>query len=158
MTNAELLARLLKSSPASAELLVRDYENVQYFVSDDMITDIKITQGTLRYEIHITGGCPRIVGVEVNDETGKIYSMCIALEPQSDELLLKTLDLLPGISSIFEPKTMPDIDTLRRYAWKISRYCRSKVGCDSCDFRSPINRCPFKDKNEEGVDPAEWLF
>lgn len=159
MTNAEVIARLLQSNPLGAELLCKNYENIEFHVSNDTITDIHISQASCTYEI------------KLNDVDSHKYAVILVTSAESTEKATWTLHLnepletlislcnrLPAIDRIIEPRTTPSFDVLRRYAYKVYEYCKQVTGCDDCDFENKTEHCPFRRDDGSGLCPSEWIF
>lgn len=159
MSNAEVIARLLQSNPLGAELLCKNYENIEFHVSDDTITDIYISQASCTYEIHL------------DDVNFHKYATIIVISAESTEEATWTLHLneplealisicnrLPGIGMILEPRTAPSFDVLRRYAYKVHEYCKQVTGCEDCDFENKTEHCPFRRHDGSGSCPSDWRF
>jgi hypothetical protein len=159
MTNAELIARLLQSNPLGAELLCKNYENIEFHVNEDTITDIYIAQASCTYEIHL------------NDVNFHKYATIIVISADCTEeatwtvhcnepleALISICNRLPGIDMILEPRTTPSFDVLRRYAYKVHEYCKQVTGCEDCDFENKTEHCPFRRHDGSGLCPSDWRF
>lgn len=159
MTNAEVLARLLQSNPLGAELLCKDYENIEFHVSGDTITDIHISQARCTYEIQLSEVDFQKYAEITITSTGFVEKSTWALhldEPLED--LIRTCDRLPGIAIILEPRTTPTFDVLYQYAYKIHEYCKQVTSCNECDFYNKTERCPFRRNDGSGLCPSDWIF
>lgn len=159
MTNAEVIARLLQSNPLGAELLCKNYENIEFHVSDDAVTDIRISQASCTYEIKLSEvdfHKYAMITITLVDCAEKSTWTLHLNEPL--ETLISMCNRLPGIDRILEPRTAPSFDVLRRYAYKVHQYCKSVTGCDDCDFENKTERCPFRRDDGAGLCPSEWRF
>lgn len=159
MTNAEVIARLLQSNPLGAELLCKDYENIEFHVSNDTITDIRISQARCTYEIQLKESDSHkyaiITIISVDNAKHAVWVLHLN-EPL--ETLISTCNELPGIDIILEPRTAPSFDVLRRYAYKVHEYCKNITSCNECDFENKTERCPFRRHDGSGQCPSEWIF
>ena len=159
MTNAEVIARLLQSNPLGAELLCKDYENIEFHVSDDTITDIHISQASCTYEIQLNDvnfhkyAVITITLVDCAEESTWALHLNEPLET-----LISVCNRLPGIDRILEPRTAPSFDVLYRYAYKVHEYCKHATSCNDCDFENKTERCPFRRDDGAGLCPSEWRF
>ena len=159
MSNAEVIARLLQSNPLGAELLCKNYENIEFHVRGDTITNIHISQVRCTYEIQLS-----VVDFQKYAEititaTGFVEKSTWALhldEPLED--LIRTCDRLPGIDIILKPRTTPTFDVLYRYAYKIHEYCENVTSCNDCNFYNKTERCPFRRDDGSGLCPSDWRF
>lgn len=162
MTNAEVIARLLQSNPLGAELLCKNYENIEFQVSGDTITDILISQGSCTYEIY---------EIQLNDVGSHKYAVItVTLAECAEkstwtlhcneplEALISICNTLPGIDMILEPRMTPSFEVLRRYACKVHEYCKQVASCDDCDFENKTEHCPFRRNDGSGLCPSEWVF
>jgi len=157
MTNAEVIARLLQSNPLGAELLCKNYENIEFHVSGDTITDIRISQASCTYEIQLNDvdfHKYAVITVTSADFVGKSTWTLHLNEPL--EALIPVCNKLPGIDAILEPRTTPSFDVLRRYVYKVHEYCKNVTSCDDCDFENKTEHCPFRRDDGFGLCPCEW--
>lgn len=159
MTNAEVIARLLQSNPLGAELLCKDYENIEFHASGDTITDIRISQASCTYEIQLRESDLHKYAVITIASVGNAKKAVWALhinEPLRD--LISVCNELPGINVILEPRTTPIFDVLYRNAYKVYEYCKKVTGCNECDFENKTERCPFRRDDGSGLCPSDWKF
>ena len=159
MTNAEVIARLLQSNPLGAELLCKNYENIEFHVSDDTITDIRISQASCTYEIKLQDvDFHKYATITVTSAecTEKATWTLHLNEPL--EALIPICNRLPGIDAILESRAMPSFDVLRRYAYKVHEYCKQVTGCEDCDFENKTEQCPFRRHDGSGLCPSDWKF
>ena len=159
MSNAEVIAKLLQSNPLGAELLCKDYENIEFHVSDNTITAINITQASYTYAIQLNDvDFHKYVTITViSAECAEKTTWTLHLnEPL--ETLISICNRLPGIDAILEPRTTPSFDVLRRYAYKVHEYCKQVTGCEDCDFENKTEHCPFRRHDGSGLCPSEWVF
>lgn len=159
MTNAEVIARLLQSNPLGAELLCKNYENIEFHVSGDTITDIHISQARCTYEIQLKESDSHkyamITIISVDNAKHAVWVLHLN-EPL--KTLIATCNELPGIDIILEPCTALAFDVLRRYAYKVHEYCKSVTSCNDCDFENKTECCPFRRHDDVGLCPSEWEF
>ena len=159
MSNAEVIARLLQSNPLGAELLCKDYENIEFHVSGDTITDINISQARCTYEIQLKESDSHkyamITIISVDNDKHAVWVLHLN-EPL--KTLIDTCNDLPGIDIILEPRTTPTFDVLYRYVYKVHEYCKNVTSCNDCDFYNKTEHCPFRRDDGSGLCPSEWEF
>lgn len=159
MTNAEVIARLLQSDSLEAELLCKNYENIEFLVSDNTITDINISQASCTYEIQLNDvdfHKYAVITITLVDCAEKSTWTLHLNEPL--ETLISVCNRLPGIDRILEPRTVPSFEVLYRYAYKVHEYCKNVTSCADCDFENKTERCPFRRDDGSGLCPSEWKF
>ena len=159
MSNAEIIARLLQSNLLGAELLCKDYENVEFHVSGDTITDIHISQARCTYKIQLKESDSHkyavITIISVDKEKHAVWILHLN-EPL--KTLISTCNDLPGIDIILEPRTTPTFDVLLWYAYKVHEYCKNVTSCNDCGFENKTEHCPFRRHDGSGLCPNEWIF
>ena len=159
MSNAEVIARLLQSNPLGAELLCKNYENIEFHVSEDTITDIRISQASCTYEIQLRESDLHkyaVITITSVDNAEKLTWTLHINEPL--EILISMCNRLPRIEMILEPRTTPSFDVLYRYAYKVHQYCKQVTSCNDCDFENKTERCPFRRDDGAGLCPSDWQF
>lgn len=159
MTNAEVIARLLQSNPLGAELLCKNYENIEFHVSGDTITNIRISQARCIYEIQLSEVDFQKYAEITITSTGFVEKSTWTLHLNEPlETLISMCNRLPGIDRILEPRTIPSFEVLYRYAYKVHQYCKNVTSCADCDFENKTERCPFRRDDGAGLCPSEWKF
>lgn len=159
MTNAEVVARLLQSNPLGAELLCKNYENIEFHVIGDTITDIRISQASCTYEIQLNDvdfhkyAVITIISAECAEKTTWTLHLNEPLET-----LISMCNRLPGIDRILEPRIVPSFEVLYRNAYKVHEYCKQVTSCADCDFENKTERCPFRRDDGFGLCPGDWKF
>lgn len=159
MSNAEVLARLLQSNPLGAQLLCKDYENIEFHVNGDTITDIRISQANCTYEIQLReNDLHKYVVITITSVDNAKEAVWALHLNEPLETLISMCNELPGINYILEPRTTPTFDVLCRYAYKVHQYCKKVTSCDDCDFENKTEHCPFRRDDGSGFCPSEWVF
>lgn len=159
MSNAEVIARLLQSNPLGAELLCKDYENIEFHVSEDTITDIYISQAKCTYEIQLKeSDSHKYAMITISTVDNAKHAVWVLHLNEPLGTLISTCNELPGIDIILEPRTIPTFDVLYRYAYKIHEYCENVTSCNECDFYNKTERCPFRRDDGSGLCPSDWRF
>lgn len=159
MSNAEVIAGLLQSNPLGAELLCKNYENIEFHVSGDTITYINISQASCTYEIQLSEvDFNKYAEITITSAecTEKATWTLHLTEPL--EALISICNRLPGIDMILEPRATPSFEVLCRYAYKVHQYCKQVTGCADCDFGNKTERCPFRRDDGSGLCPSDWIF
>lgn len=157
MSNAEVIARLLQSNPLGAELLCKDYENIEFHVSGDTITHILISQASCEYNIQFDDKHQNAEITATCVEYDKSYITKRRVDANLSDLLF-ACEMLPAIDRILEPCTAPTFDVLCRYAYKVHEYCKNVTSCNDCDFENKTEHCPFRRDDGSGLCPSEWKF